>query len=46
MFNYGQKIAVYSKKRAEIEKVGWTRECNNITYFQNEIRKDVTYYSK
>ena len=46
MFNFGQKIAVYSKKRAESEKKGWTRECNNITYFQNGIRKDVTYYSK
>jgi cytosolic carboxypeptidase protein 2/3 len=46
MFNYGMKVSVHSEKRASQEKVGWTRECTNIMYFQNGIRKDVTYYSR
>lgn len=43
MFNYGMKVAVYSEKRQEEEQIGWTRECTNICYFKNGIRKDFDY---
>jgi hypothetical protein len=40
MFNYGMKISVYSEKRAHKEDgVGWTRECDNILYYPNAIRR-------
>lgn len=40
IFNYGMKVAVYSEKRAEEQEVGWTRECDNILYYPNGIRKN------
>ena len=39
MFNYGLKIAVYSEKRAQQEEIAWTRECDNILYYPNGIKK-------
>jgi hypothetical protein len=40
MFNYGMKVAIYSEKRAEQEKVGWHRGGTDISYYKNNIRKD------
>ena len=46
LFNYGMKVSVYSEKKAEKKGVGWYKDCEDIRYYQNNIRKDVTYYSK
>lgn len=43
MFNYGMKVTVYSEKKSEKEQVGWHRSCTDISYFQNQIRKDFTF---
>lgn len=40
------KVSVYSDKKSEEEKIGWHKDGEDIRYFQNGIRKDVTYYSK
>ena len=40
MFNYGMKVAIYSEKRAELDKVGWHRGGTDISYYKNNIRKD------
>ena len=40
------KISVYSDKKSEKKNVGWHKDCEDIRYFANGIRKDVTYYSK
>ena len=46
LFNYGMKVSVYSEKKAERKKLGWHKGGEDIRYFQNGIRKDITYYSK
>jgi hypothetical protein len=46
LFNYGMKISVYSEKKSLKKNVGWHKDGEDIRYFQNGIRKDVTYYSK
>ena len=46
LFNYGMKVSVYSDKKSEKKSVGWHKDCDDIRYFLNGIRKDVTYYSK
>lgn len=46
LFNYGMKITVYSDKKSEKKSVGWHKAGEDIRYFINGIRKDVTYYSK
>ena len=46
LFNYGMKVSVYSEKKSENDNVGWHKDCEDIRYFQNGIKKDVTYYSK
>ena len=43
MFNYGMKVAVYSDQKSEKEKLGWHRDCSDISYFQNNIRKDFSF---
>ena len=51
LFNYGMKVLVYSEKMAEdIPSVGWHRECYDISYYQNNIKKETLgrsryYYS-
>ena len=40
MFNYGMKVTIYSEKKAEAEGIGWHRGGTDISYFQNNIRKD------
>ena len=40
------KVSVYSDKKSEKKSVGWHKDCDDIRYFLNGIRKDVTYYSK
>lgn len=40
------KISVYSEKKSEKKSVGWHKDGEDIRYFMNNIRKDVTYYSK
>ena len=46
LFNYGMKVAIYSDREAETRKVGWHKGGDDIAYYANGIRKDVTYYSK
>ena len=46
LFNYGMKISVYSDKKSEKDNIGWHKDCEDIRYYENGIRKDVTYYSK
>jgi len=40
------KVTVYSEKKSLKDHVGWHKDGEDIRYFQNGIRKDVTYYSK
>ena len=40
------KVSVYSEKKAEKGLIGWHKDADEIRYFQNGIRKDITYYSK
>lgn len=40
LFNYGMKVAVYSETRADKLELGWSRECNDILYYQNGIKKE------
>lgn len=44
LFNYGMKISVYSDKKSEAESIGWHKDGEDISYFMNGIRKDVTNY--
>ena len=47
MFNYGMKVSVYSDRQADSGQVGWHRDCTDIRYFKNQVRKDfnfVRYY--
>jgi cytosolic carboxypeptidase protein 2/3 len=46
LFNYGMKVTIYSERAAEEKKVGWFKGGEDISYFQNGIRKDVLYSSK
>jgi cytosolic carboxypeptidase protein 2/3 len=46
LFNYGMKVSMYSEQAYTKNKVGWHRGGEDISYYQNGIRKDVTYYSK
>jgi hypothetical protein len=46
MFNYGMKVSVYSDKKAEEKQIGWHRDCTDISYFQNNIRRDSNTYAK
>ena len=43
MFNYGMKVTIYSETKAEAEGIGWHRGGTDISYFQNNIRKDYVY---
>lgn len=48
MFNYGMKISVYSEKKADEENIGWHRACTDVSYYKNQVRKDIWhryYYS-
>lgn len=40
------KVSVYSEKKSEKKNMGWHKDGEDIRYFMNGIRKDVTYYSK
>ena len=46
LFNYGMKVSIYSEKKADKKSVGWHKGCEDIRYYANSIRKDITYYSK
>ena len=46
LFNYGMKVSIYSEKKADKHNIGWHKGGDDIRYFQNGIRKDITYYSK
>jgi hypothetical protein len=41
LYNEGAKIVTYSEKRAENEKLGWLRACENISYYKNSLYKYV-----
>jgi hypothetical protein len=39
-YNQGMKPLVYSKREADYESgIGWQRDCENICYFQNAMKK-------
>ena len=40
------KIAVYSEQRAAQRNIGWVKECDNIRYSNNSIRKDEIFVNK
>ena len=40
------KLSVYSDKKSDKKNMGWHKDCEDIRYYINGIRKDVTYYSK
>lgn len=44
LFNKGMKVLVYSKRRAEERRVGWTREGFDIAYYKNSIRRAKGHY--
>ena len=46
MFNYGMKVSIYSDRKAEEEKVGWHRGGTDISYFQNQIRRDTSSFAR
>ena len=46
LFNYGMKISVYSEKKSEANNMGWHKDGEDIRYFMNGIRKDVTNYAR
>jgi cytosolic carboxypeptidase protein 2/3 len=46
LFNYGMKVSMYSEQAYTKNKVGWHKGGDDISYYQNGIRKDVSYYSK
>jgi hypothetical protein len=46
MFNYGMKVTIYSDKKAEEEKIGWHRGGTDISYFQNQIRRDTSGFAR
>ena len=46
LFNYGMKVSVYSEKKSDKKNMGWHKAGEDIRYFANGIKKDVTYYSK
>lgn len=41
LFNRGMKISVYSEKHAEIEKIGWHKGGEDISYYRNGLYKFV-----
>lgn len=43
MFNYGMKVSCYSDKKASTHNLGWHRAGTDITYYQNTVRKDLTF---
>lgn len=43
MFSQGMRISVYSEKRADKSRIGWVKECDNIRYFNNNIKKNAIY---
>lgn len=45
LFNYGMKVSVYSEKKQEKEQVAWHKAGRNISYTQNNLKKEVSYYS-
>jgi hypothetical protein len=47
MFNYGMKVSIYSDKKAEEENgIGWHRGGTDISYFQNQIRRDGNQFAR
>jgi len=46
LFNYGMKVAVYSEKKAHEQEIGWYRTGEDISYFANGIKKDVSFTAK
>jgi hypothetical protein len=40
LFNYGMKISVYSEKKAELKNISWFKDCSNIKYSQNGIKRE------
>ena len=39
LFNYGMKVSIYSDKASEQRGIGWHKDCCNIKYFANGIRR-------
>lgn len=37
LYKYGLKILMYSEKEAQLNKTGWVRAGQNISYFKNDI---------
>jgi len=40
LFNEGMKPTVYSVKKKEDKNIGWIKDGNNISYYQNSISKE------
>lgn len=38
LYKYGLKVLMYSEKEAQLNKIGWTRAGQNISYFKNDIQ--------
>ncbi|OXA61045.1 cytosolic carboxypeptidase 2-like isoform X2 [Folsomia candida] len=47
LYKYGLKILMYSEKEAQLNKTGWVRAGQNISYFKNDIptEDNVTLYT-
>ena len=46
LFNYGMKISIYSEKLNDLNNMGWHKGGEDISYYNNGIRKEVIYSSK
>lgn len=46
LFNYGMKVSIYSDKEAELNDKGWHKGGEDISYYNNGIRKEIIYSSK
>ena len=40
LFVHGMKVSVYSERKAEQNAIGWHRSCYNISYTQNQYKKE------
>ena len=40
LFNEGMKLLIYSEKKVSKEKTGWFRGGEDISYFQNNYRRE------
>lgn len=47
LYNEGMKVLTYSQKKLENESIGWYRSGEDISYFQNNYRREaMTNYQR